>query len=212
MRLIFAILRVTFFIVLGPVRLIVHLLRHPRYEERQIYYLFGPGKVKFPAWADQNETDLQFPLSGGGIQATSARAVVDTGGYGGGALNNDDDRTAIAGRGVGWASAGLIWRAGARLRIYPLFGLQGRGESLIMTGPVDDLRDLSDQLQEEKFQRDDAAVEQVNGVGIDYRLGGCIGITVGLRVGGYGSFFGGRQRPYLYFVIGFGRFKNHNAD
>lgn len=199
-------LRFTRFMLLLPTRLMRHILNSSRYQDKVLYYNLSLQRLEYPRpegeASEQPDARATVVLQGGGMYGAGKRAVIDTGGLGGGQVAETDGYQMSAGAGEGWMGGGTILRLGNRLRVYPMSGLAGYGDGITLTRTEDD--DCT-------FQAGNGGAASYTGVGVEYRIGWRYGMVLGARFGVHNRIVGtgSSSRPFAYLLVGVGRFGSH---
>lgn len=150
-----------------------------------------------------------FLTSGGGGGTIRKNGVYIGGsGQGGGNLLMETEQFVSAGGGSGSMDIGYMIRPVGWLRFYPFFGVGGAGNGIIAT-------ELSDDEPSQPIMTDDTiTTSQIEflsalvGVGFEVKIGGRVGLTLGMRLGWWQPLLTSKQaankgRPYVMPIVGF---------
>lgn len=124
-------------------------------------------------------------MFGGGLYSTRAgRVIIESSGSGGSTeiTRSQDTRSLAVGNGIGLTNIGLLLVKTRRLRFYPLLGVGGGGTNLVpMTR---DPNNPSVVTVEQGTATDLGGGMMLHaGLGLELKLGGKLGMIVGLRTG-----------------------------
>ncbi len=132
------------------------------YDDPHLFDALGAAGFRTPPYVYRT-------FGGGGFYQHSSGLLIGGEGEGGGLNEDNDGGTLAVGAGHGGMRVGWRFTLGRLLSVYPLIGIGGAGAG----------------VSAEAIEDGSSSALVSVGLGIDLRLGGRVGLLLGLRVGWY---------------------------
>jgi len=192
--------RVTLWLVFIPIKRTALVIFSPAYRDKVAYYSATFTTLDVSSTSPTSKPRLSGAVNvithGGGFYGVKDRIVADQEGSGGGQIQRYEGQNLIVGGGEGSFNYGFMFKRGKRLRIYPLIGIGGDGSGAVIE------RD-----GESVAASGSGGMHYMAGIGIEIKVGGRLGVVLGIRAGYLRHVIGTpMRRPFVRFTFGGGIF------